>query len=164
MDTAGIRTRIEELYAHGAPPSVAVPIGLQAHLLGHFARDYVAAASILEQEGPQHYLPALQLTGHAVELALKACLASREVPVPHGHDLLDLYDRVEGNGFRLDEAQYAAVVHLQHFYFRDLVAQTKFKSRYPAMSTERLGGAVPSNAMFGSVVASLLQQSAEPGA
>jgi hypothetical protein len=137
---------------------------LQAGELAHFAREYISAASILDRDWPEHVLPTLQLTGHAVELSLKACLASAGSVPPVEHDLVALYREAEKLGFALDESQMAAIVHLRHFYFKDLATGTKHKARYPTPRIEELGGAMPRNSTFTSVVNALLDQASPRGA
>ena len=88
-DIEEILKKIQRLYERTDRATVDVPLALQAMGLAHFARDYIAAASILEREVPQFWLPILQLTGHAVELSLKACLASANSVPPSGHDLIN---------------------------------------------------------------------------
>jgi HEPN domain-containing protein len=105
----------------------------------------------------------LQLTGQAVELALKGCLAASAVVPPIGHDLVNLVRQVQSHGFELDSSMCAAIVHLQHFYFQDLATGTKFKTRYPSAQFERLGGAVPSNSTFGHIVTVLSNQAEKRG-
>src|SRR5690606_25882051 len=107
------------------------PPELQAVEMSYLAKSYIAAAELL-QAAPQHWLPMLQLTGQAVELALKAYLAASKVAPPNGHDLLDLYRRAQAHGVTLEGPMFAALEHLQHFYFEDLVTRTRYKSRYPA--------------------------------
>lgn len=162
-DIDEILQRVERLYQQKAPTQVDVPLALQARVLGYFAKDYIAAASVLDREGSQRWLPIMQLTGHAVELSLKSCLASADVSPPHGHDLIALYRTAETLGFELDNRDFAAVVHLHHFYFQDLSTATKFKARYPARQSEHLGGAVPSNSTFTSIVDKLLHQAEQRG-
>ncbi len=70
VDTEQIKSAIERLYLNTNEPKVDVPLELQAIELAHFARDYIAAASVVAEQTPQHWLPRLQLTGHAVELSL----------------------------------------------------------------------------------------------
>lgn len=157
-DVDAILKKIEELYNNSSATTIDVPLALQAKNFGYLARSYIAAASIVDGHAPQHWLPILQLTGQAVELSLKACLASAGSVPPAGHDLIDLYRRSAALGFQLDAPMFAAIVHLQHFYFRDLATGTKFKARYPTRKSEPVGGAVPSNAVFSSIVDALLHQ------
>jgi hypothetical protein len=143
LDTEDIVSRIEAVYKHLGAGNVVVPLALQAVELTSFARDYMAGALIIEREAPQHWLPVLQNTGHAVELALKACLASAGTPPQSGHDLIELYRHAEALGFGLDAPAFAAIVHVRHFYFEDLATGTRYKARYPTRLDEPLGGAVP---------------------
>ena len=90
-DIEQIQGKIEKLYkAIKAQPVVNVPPKLQVRQLTSFAKEYIAAASIVEKEAPQHWLPILQMTGHAVELSLKACLVAAGTPPPPRHDLVVL--------------------------------------------------------------------------
>ena len=158
-ETEDIRTKIEAIY--NAMPSdkpVELPLGILADALGYRAESYIEAATIVDREGPQHWLPVVQLTGQAVELSLKACLAAGEVSPPISHDLLDLYKKTESLGFQLPPREYAAIAHLNHTYFKDFSTGTKYKARYPTTTTEYLGGAVPTNATYVSIVKSLLGQ------
>jgi len=122
------------------------------------AKDYIAAASVIEREGPHLWLPMLQLTGQAVELALKACLAATQDSLPVGHNLVSLVRQAQARGLVLDSPMCAAIVHLQHFYSQDLATRTRFKARYPSTKVEHLGGAVPSNSTFTTIVTALLDQ------
>jgi hypothetical protein len=157
-DVEGILKKIQDLYRIPGAAPVDVPLGLHAREFGYLARSYIAAASVVDSHAPQHWLPILQLTGQAVELSLKSCLASAGSVPPSGHDLIDLYRQSAALGFALDAPMFAAIVHLQHFYFMDLATGTRFKARYPTKRRERLGGAVPSNAVFSSIVDALLDQ------
>jgi hypothetical protein len=161
IDAEKIKDAIEKLYTPTNGPNVDIPLALRAMQLAEFAKEYIAAASIVEREAPQYWLPRLQLTGHAIELALKACIASANSDPPVEHDLIELYRQAEKLGFELDEAGFAAIVHLRHFYYQDLATGTKHKARYPTKQDERLGGAVPSNSTFISVVNSLVEQAAQ---
>ena len=156
-----IRCKIETIYQAIKEPKVNVPLALQVRQWISFAEDYIGAASILEREAPQHWLPLLQMTGQAVESSLKACLAAANIDPPNHHDLIQLYELAAELGFRLDDSNLAAIVHLRHFYFQDLATHTRFKTRYPTKLNERLGGAVPSNSTFVSVVHSLTQQATQ---
>lgn len=158
-DIEKIVNRIGELYMQFMEPSAEVSLALHARELAFRARDYFAAASIIEREGgPPLWLPMLQLTGHAVELCLKACLASVNVTPPIGHDIVSLLQQVQGHGFELDSSMCSAIVHLHHFYFQDLGSGTRHKTRYPSRHAERLGGSVPNNSTFAAIVSKLLDQ------
>jgi hypothetical protein len=66
---------------------------LDANVFEAFARDYMRAATVLERESPQTLIARLQLTGHAIELALKARLAAANLAPPITHDVVALYER-----------------------------------------------------------------------
>ena len=83
------------------------------------------------------------MTGQAVESALKACLTSAQTEPPKHHNLVQLYDLASKHGFTLGDPDLAAIVHLRHFYFRDVATGTRYKTRYPTEQMEQLGGAVP---------------------
>ncbi len=159
-DIRSLQRRIERIYQSAKGNTAAVPTYLQVIEWIAFANDYIAAASILDAQAPQHWLPQLQLTGQAVECALKACIRSVNVEPSKSHDLIDLYEVAVGYDFRLNSPDQAALVHLNHFYFQDVATGTRFKARYPTPQTERLGGAVPTNATFLSIVDRLTQQAA----
>ena len=158
-DIEQIQRQLEKTYqAIAVQPVANLPPILQVRQWASFAKGYIAAVSIVEKEAPQHWLPILQLTGQAIESSLKACLVAAGTHPPSLHDLVKLYRLAADLGFQLDDPDMAALVHLQHFYFRDLATNTKYKTRYPTKSSERLGGAVPSNATFASIVHSLIEQ------
>jgi HEPN domain-containing protein len=158
IDTQQIQSEIERLYARRKEPRVNVPLGERVRELDHLANRYIEAASLLERSGPKYWLPVMQLTGHAVELSLKACLVSARSIPPKAHDPVELYRLAESKGFGLDAPDFAAIVHLRHHYFQDLATGTKFKARYPTGTNERPGGVVPANSVFVAVVNSLLVQ------
>jgi len=81
-----IRCKIETIYQAIKEPKVNVPLALQVRQWISFAEDYIGAASILEREAPQHWLPLLQMTGQAVESSLKVCLAAANIDPPNHHD------------------------------------------------------------------------------
>jgi len=158
-DIEQIQRQIEKLYKSiKKPPAVDIPPTLQVRQWVWFAEEYIAAASIIENEARQHWLPVLQMTGHAIESSLKACLVAAGTRPPFRHDLVELYRLAAELGFQLDDSDIAALVHLQHFYFRDLATNTLYKARYPTELSERLGGSVPSNETFVSITHSLIEQ------
>jgi len=158
-DIEKIQHQIEKLYkAIEVQPAVDVPPTLKVRQWAWFAEEYIAAASIVENEARQHWLPVLQMTGQAIESSLKACLVAAGGTPPPLHDLVKLYQLAAELGFQLDDSDIAALVHLQHFYFQDLATNTKYKARYPAELSEKLGGSVPSNETFVSIINSLIEQ------
>ena len=158
-DIKQIQKKIASLYqAIEVDPMVSVPPKQQVKEWAWFAKDYIAAASIVKREAPQHILPVLQMTGQAMECSLKACLVAANTEPPTQHDPVALYELAADLGFQLADPDIAAIVHLQHFYFQDLATGTKYKSRYPTNRIERVGGSVPSNATFVSIIHSLIEQ------
>jgi hypothetical protein len=134
-----IQRKIEKLYRAIEEPEIDVPLAVQVRQWVSFAEEYISAASIVDSQAPLNWLSRLLMTGQAVELALKACLAAANVIPPNHHNLIQLYELASKHGFHLDNPDLAAIVHLGHFYFQDLVTSTKYKTRYPATKTERLG-------------------------
>jgi HEPN domain-containing protein len=158
-DIEQIQQKIAKIYqAIEVQPVVNVPPTLQVRQWASFAKDYIAAASIVEKEAPQHWLPVLQMTGQAIESSLKACLVAANTEPPNQHNLVNLYRLAAELGFQLADSDMAAIIHLQHFYFQDLATGTRYKARYPTNISEPLGGAVPSNATFVSIIHSLIEQ------
>jgi len=153
-----IQQQIAALYRSREEEQVSVPLSLQAPQWGHFAKDYIAAASIIDEKATNLWLPRLQVTGHALESALKASLAATGVLPPSTHDLVHLYELAGEKGFRLSESDQAMIVHLSHFYFEDVATGTRYKARFPTSTTEHLGGSVPLHATFQAIVTSLLEQ------
>jgi HEPN domain len=149
---------IKRLYEGAEEPSIEIPLALQAYLLAHVAAEYIGAASILEKESPRFWLQTLQLTGHAMECSLKACLAAANVQPPNKHDLVELCKLAGAKGFTLDDPNLAMIVHLNHLYYQDLATGTKFKTRYPAKAVEQLGGAVPSHSTFVAIIRGIVEQ------
>ena len=160
-DIEEIRRKIEKIYRAFKEPKMDVPLPERALEWTRFAKTYIGAASILAREPHLLYiLPVLQLTGQAVESALKACLAAANREPPNEHDLIHLYKLAAERGFQLDDFALAMIVHLNHYYFRDLATNTKFKSRFPTKQDERMGGALPRHSTCVSIVHSLIEQAA----
>ena len=109
----------------------------------------------------RYWLPLFQLTGQALELALKACLASVSEAPPNVHDLVYLCQRVQAKGFELNAPMSAAIVHLNHLYFEDLATGTRYKTRYPTTTFEHVGGTVPDHATFVGILNMLRDQVAQ---
>jgi hypothetical protein len=150
--------RITALYAPLSESGPDVPLALQSRQFAFLAKDYISAASTLEQAGPQHWLPRVQLTGLALELALKACLASVSTDPPPSHDLVALCKHVVKLGFELDDPAGAAIVHVHHVYYSDVATGTRYKARYPSKSVEHLGGSLPVGSTYEAIVTRLLEQ------
>ena len=117
------------------PPERA-PLYMHAIEWVGFATMYSDAARELSEVDPRFTLPRLQLSGHAAECALKACIVSSgEVP-DKNHDLVAHADAALSLGYRLSEPQIVQIVHLNQNYFASLTSGTKFKARYPTQYFE----------------------------
>jgi len=153
-----LQGRIAATYQAIENHRIAIPATLQVEEWISFAREYIAAATLIAEKSPHLMLPRLQMTGQATESSLKACLVAARVESPNHHDLVRLYELTEEHGFHLDQFSMAALVHLGHFYFKDVATGTKFKIRYPTEKTERLGGAMPENSKFVCIIQNLCEQ------
>ena len=185
FDFDEIRKKIESIYRKGAelaeehqpPPNLDTPPEVRAELLEYvlqdgelrdliqYARNYMLAANKLGDPFADGnfamLLPKLQLTGHAIELALKACIQSRTGTFPHGHNLTELYRTAHAVGIRLSRRDFAYIVHLGHFYSEDLVTGTRHLARYPAKG-EGASGSIPPAESFTAIVNCLLDQVSPP--
>ena len=160
-DIRRIQQRIQEIYRSAVEAShIEVPTPVKVMEWVSFAQKYIDAASLLDGE-PSLWLPRLQMTGHSVECALKACLASSGIEPPKHHDLVKLYELASQHGVTLGDPGLAAIVHLGCFYYQDIASGTRYKARYPTDQIEGLGGAVPQNSQFLSIVQSLIEQATE---
>lgn len=164
-DIEKIQEKLKQVYGPFWAKGKQVPLVRYAIELGSYAKEYISAASIVDSHGPQLMLARLQLTGLAVELALKTYLAAAGVRPPKkkkkGHDLIRLYKQASQLGLVLAGPDQAAIVHLSHLYYQDLATETVYKARYPAETDEPLGGAVPESAEFDRIVGYLLKMAAE---
>ena len=91
---------------------------------------------------------------------MKACIASIGAKPPICHDLVKLYKDIEKHGFHLDDRSQALIVHLNHYYYKDLGTGTKFKLRYPTETSERSGGAIPPHSDMEVISNTLIEQAA----
>lgn len=137
---------------------IEIDLPVQVPLWVSYAKEYISAAGVIDSEMRHSFLPRLQLTGQAVELSLKACLASSNKEPPRHHNLVNITRLAINNGFEFTKLEMAATIHLSHFYFMDLSTGTNYKTRYPTKTTEQLGGAVPYHKTFLELVHSLSSQ------
>lgn len=155
---------IERLYQlPEEQPLVRVSRSIQSRQWLSLAQQFLAAATIVEREGPQHWRVVVQNTGHSLECAFKACFLAKDTEPRRGHSLVELYRAIDKLGFHLEKAQFTAIVHLHHHYFQALDTGTKFKARYPTGKSERLGGVVPETSIYKAIVASLAEQVSKAG-
>ncbi len=154
------QSNIKKLYKLINEPLFPIPKEMQAVHWAYIAVEFLTAASILDKKEPHFTNPKLQLTGHAIECSMKACIASIAAKPPNKHDLVQLYKVIEEHGFHLDDRSQALIVHLNHHYYQDLGTGTKFKSRYPTETSERSGGAIPPHSDMVAISNTLIEQAA----
>jgi hypothetical protein len=154
--------KLSELRPADEPSKMATPAYVMTLEYVHFAENYISAAGVIAgTQPPHHYLPLMQLTGHAIECAMKACISATGGKLPKGaagHNLVSLADRILELGFEATEPEKAFVVHVNHLYASDLYTGTTFKARYPSQDMERLGGSIPPHEVLRMFVSSLCQQ------
>ena len=157
-----VQAQLRKLYSSANQETIEVPLVLQAAVYCHYARDYLKAASIINEENVDGQMPLLmpwyQLMGQALELSMKACLAVAAVSPPRSHDLVALCKRVEEIPFTFGvEHVHALLVHLNHGYFEDLATGDRFVARYGG------GGslAVPDHARLAAACNNLISQAEE---
>jgi len=155
-----VRNNIKKLYKLINESQFQIQEEIQALHWAYIAVDFLTAASILEKKGFHFIKPKLQLTGHAIECSMKACIASVGAKPPNKHDLVQLYKVLDKYGFHLDDRSKAMIVHLNHHYYQDLGTGTKFKLRYPTETTEGSGGAIPVHSDMVAISNILLEQAA----
>lgn len=155
-----VQREIKKLFELNNKNSYQIPKEMQAFSWACIAIEYLTAASILEQKEPHFTLPKLQLTGHAIECSIKACIASVGAKTPKEHDLVKLYKIIEKHGFHLDDQYQAFICLLNHYYYQDLGTGTKFKSRFPPKNSEGLGGPIPCHSDMEFISNTLLEQAA----
>ena len=123
-----------------------------------FAQQYVEAASLLDDSAIADNVAKLQLSGHAVECALKAFLLTTTQSNPKTHDLLALGKSAEDAGCHVTEIQAIAVFQLSLSYSMDIATNTRYKARYPTRDFESKVRATPSHDSVAELVANVLTQ------
>jgi hypothetical protein len=127
----------------------------------NYAESYILAAGIVAERSPISFLPLMQLTGHAIECAMKACISatgSKPPKGPEGHSLVGLGDCILGLGFEVTEQHKAFAVLVNHLYASDLATGSSYKARYPSPNMEGLGGSIPPHDALRQLVESLCCQ------
>lgn len=157
MDIDQIHQDIRRLYDKCEASGTDVPPPLVAFDFASTAREYIHGATVLAAEaGTPLSRPIVQLTGHAIECALK-CYISAAGTKPHGHDLVALCKKAFELGYSFDERDVAAIAHLSHMYFEDLKTGTRYKARYTAQKDEPSSGTVPPTTWFAQQVDALIR-------
>ncbi len=123
------------------------------------AEEYCDAAATLHAApatpGTAGSRPWFQLIGHALELSLKACIASSGQTFPESHNLSLLVERAESLGFTLcEEHAHALIIHVEHQFFRNLGTDEKFPARYG----DSTGYNIPPHARLEAIVRGLVAQ------
>jgi hypothetical protein len=129
----------------------------QAVILVGYSEMYLAAAKVIEANH-RLILPRLQMTGQAIELLLKACIAGCNHKPPREHDLIILCKSCVNYDYFLSEADIAFIFHLNHHFYKDVVTKTKYKSRYPTGNNEQVGGVCPEVEKFQDIFDKLKMQ------
>jgi hypothetical protein len=121
--------------------AVAAEFGRDRELLELFAlsQEYLEAAAELDKlsrgPGPSMWSVWTQLAGHAVELALKACLWEEPGEYKPTHNLVRLMELALRRGVTIsNEGALYTVVHLNHLFGEEYGTQRKLPARYGAQS------------------------------
>jgi len=153
-----IENKVADIYrVFEEPQSADTSVTADVRVWASYSNNYLSAAIVLEKEAPQYWLPVRQMLGQSLELALKTYIKSIDSDPSHSHNLVNLLRNCAELGYDFKDPEIAAVVHLNHFYFKDLSTDTKFKSRYPAESKEALGGVVPEASVYQAIIEKLLR-------
>lgn len=117
----------------------------EAYVLSHFlkSKEFLSASIILKNESLKLSQPYLHLQAQSVELALKGYLLACGEEPNKIHDLVKLTSKAEAVGLKLDQLEASSIVLLNHYFYQDLITETKFKSRYPSELQETVGGPIP---------------------
>jgi hypothetical protein len=130
------------------------------NLLG-MSSSYIKAAGAVNADSPDCFLPQLQLSGHSIELALKACIMSATGSFKPGHDLKCLCLKALKHDVVLDDKELECIAHVNHAYFRDSPTDSKYKSRYPSKPGEPRNFVVADHSTLRAIVMSLRQQATD---
>lgn len=153
-----IQGHLEALYQTIPDAASGVPRYLQVHQWVYFAKEYLAASSRLNGERLHMIRPWMQVSGHAIECAIKAYLCAVRSKVPKEHDIVKLVDVAVAAGLSISERNLAMIVHVNHLYSCDLRSATKYKARYPSKHMERSGGSLPDMGSIKQIVDETCQQ------
>ena len=136
----------------------ALPAALQVQEWASFATEYLLAAAALETHGPQVLRSRMQLSGHAVECALKGYILASGESEGRSHDLVGLCERAEQLGCHVTELQAQSLLQLSLHYSLDLGTGTKYKSRYPTPKSELSRMPIPFQRKIDELVGSVCTQ------
>jgi hypothetical protein len=102
--------------------------------------------------------PWIQLSGHAIECAIKAYLCAAGKAVPMDHDLVKLIDSAQSLGLSIQMRGLAMIVNVNHLYSCELRSSTRYRARYPSNRWEPFGGTVPDQEFLMRTVKDLCDQ------
>jgi HEPN domain-containing protein len=108
-----------------------------------FAEEYISAASLLDSQLHERQFARMQVSGQAVECALKAYISTTGHPIPKHHDLVALCDLAETSGCHITEMHAVAIFQLSLHFYQDVGTGTKFKARYPVSRYESSRQPIP---------------------
>lgn len=117
-----------------------------------YAKEYLAASVVLRALEAPLLHPWAQVSGHAVECALKSFLCAVGTSVPQNHDLIGLLDLARPLGLTVEDRDIFLLADINHLYFTDLVSRTRHKARYPTDRSELFGGTIPDSEFLTRVV------------
>ena len=101
-----------------------------------FAEEYLSVASVIHSHAPRRTRARMQVSGQAVECALKAFLVASKLIPPASHDLIQLCERAEEASLLVTEIEASAIFQISLDFFQDIGSGVKFKARYPSATTE----------------------------
>lgn len=153
-----IQKKIHAILDRYPPGTIESPLYLQTYGWLAYAEEYRRAA--IAVSGDMHLVnPMLNLTGHAIECALKGFLSASGATPPVSHDLVKLLEMCHSHGLQpLSDLQIASLIWVSHYYHQDLVSKTKYKARFPTRTDEMVGGPIPSSDVCSVIVKSVCDQ------
>lgn len=152
-----IQDKLKKLHQRGLAAGLLVPRYLQVQAWIQFAMEYLAASTELSKLFHVSR-PWMQLSGHAIECAIKAYLCAVRSNVSREHDIVKLIDVAVAAGLSISARNLAMIVHVNHQYSSDLRTTTRYKARYPSERIEQSGGSLPDQASLVQIVESICQQ------
>ncbi len=97
---------------------------------------YLLAASYIPEGNGDLLYPRMHMFGHAMELSLKAFIASTDNEWKEIHDLVSLLNTAMGYGLLATEHEQKSVVpNLNKIYYKPDNSDWRFPSRYPRAGT-----------------------------
>ncbi len=101
-----------------------------------YVNRYLLAASHIPEGNGNLLFPRMHMYGHAMELSLKAFIASTDNEWKEIHDLVSLLNTAMGYGLSATEHEKKSVVpNLNKIYYQPDNSDWKFPSRYPRAGT-----------------------------